>query len=263
MFTVIRASWTLFLGLGFIMLGNGLQGSLLGVRASLEGFSTANTGLIMTGYYVGFLAGSLFIARAIGNVGHIRVFAALASLASTSVLVHTVFINLPVWIAMRLVTGFAYAGLYIVAESWINDQATNKTRGQLLSIYMLVSMGGMAGGQTLLSLDGPEKPTLFILTSVLVSLALVPISLAVVSAPRFETPARAGIRELYRSSPLGIVGMMNAGIVAGGLFGMGAVYATDIAKSAYSWPSRCSVAWCCSGRLAGRPIVSTAARLLS
>ena len=210
------------------MLGNGLQGTLLGVRASLEGFSTNLTGLIMTGYFIGFLAGSFLIPRAIANVGHIRVFAALASLASIAILVHSVFINTPTWIAMRLLTGFSYAGLYIVVESWINDRATNETRGQLLSIYMLITLGSMAAGQFLLNLSAPDSFELFILISALVSLALVPISLTVVTAPRFETPTRLSIRELYEGSPLGVVGIFASGITAGTLFGMGAVYATAI-----------------------------------
>ena len=129
MIPVVLSSWALFLGIAFIMLGNGLQGSLLGVRAELEGFPTAVTGLVMTGYYAGFLVGSTVVPRLVTRVGHIRVFAALASLASAAVLVHSIFVDPVSWTLMRLVSGFCYAGLYVVAESWLNDRATNETRG--------------------------------------------------------------------------------------------------------------------------------------
>ncbi|MEE8501062.1 MAG: MFS transporter, partial [Kiloniellales bacterium] len=128
---VVVSSWALFLGIAFIMLGNGLQGSLLGVRATIEGFPTATIGLVMSAYFAGFLAGSTMVPKLVRRVGHIRVFAALASLASVAVLCHAVFVNPVGWGAIRLVTGFSYAGLYIVAESWLNDRATNETRGQL------------------------------------------------------------------------------------------------------------------------------------
>jgi MFS family permease len=228
MLTAVRATWTLFIGIALIMLGNGLQGTLLGVRASLEGFSTTTTGLVMTGYYLGFLVGSILMPRLVNNVGHIRVFAALASLASSSVLVHTVFVDPWIWMAMRLITGFSYAGLYVVAESWLNERASNEIRGQLLSLYMLVSMGCMMLGQLLLNLAPPQQPELFILTSVLVSLALVPISLTVVQAPALTRAPPIGLRELYRGSPLGVIGGFGTGIANGTLLGMGAVFAAGI-----------------------------------
>lgn len=225
MLSAIAAVWALLLGIGFMMLGNGLQGTLLGVRATLEGFPTAVTGLVMTGYYVGFLAGSWLAPKILERVGHIRVFAALASIASSSILVHAILIDPWTWGAMRLATGFAYAGLYVVAESWLNDRATNETRGQILSIYMIVTLGGMALGQLLLNVGDPGDFQLFILISVLISVALVPIALTATRAPDFEAPTPVGLMELYRISPLGIFGSFGMGIAAGTLFGMGAVYA--------------------------------------
>ena len=173
--TAIRSAWALFLGIGLIMLGNGLQGSLLTLRASLEGFSTPTVGIVMTGYYVGLLAGSLIAPKVVLNVGHVRVFAALASLASTSVLIHVLFVDPVIWFLMRAVTGFSFAGLYVVAESWLNDRATNETRGQLLSCYMIVMFVGLALGQLLLNTASPRGFELFILASILVSFALIPI----------------------------------------------------------------------------------------
>ncbi len=231
MLPAIRSSWALLFGIALIMLGNGLQGSLLGLRAALEGFNTLTTGLIMTGYYVGFLVGSQVMPAYVQKVGHVRVFAALASLASASVLLHTVLIDPWVWCLLRILTGIAYAGLYIVAESWLNDQSTNKTRGQILSVYMVISLGGLGLGQLLLNLTDPAGSGLFILVSVLISLALIPILLTTGSVPNFSDSYKISIKQLYRATPLGVVGCMSIGMVQGSIFGMGAVYANNIGMS--------------------------------
>lgn len=215
----------LFFGIALMMAGNGLQGSLLGLRASLEGFDTNVLGFVMSGYFVGFLAGSLFAPRVVARVGHIRVFAALASLASISILVHSVFIDPWVWGAMRIVTGFCYAGLYIVSESWLNDMSDNANRGRLLSIYMVVQMGAVAGGQYLLGVSDPSGANLFMLIAVLVSLAVLPLCLSASRTPDFSTPETMSFRELFRLSPLGSAGMVMSGVANGALFGFGAVYA--------------------------------------
>jgi MFS family permease len=228
---VISNSWALFLGLALIMLGNGLQGSLLGLRASMEGFGVTATGLVMSGYFVGLLAGSTIVPGMVARVGHIRSFGAMASLASTSILVHVIVIDPWMWWAMRFVTGFAYAGLYIVAESWLNDASENETRGQLLSFYMLISLGGLAGGQFMLNIASPSSYELFVLISVLVSFAVIPILLSVSKAPEFETSESVNLFQLYQVSPLGVFGMLINGLTMGAIFGMGAVYATNIGLS--------------------------------
>ena len=228
MLAAISSAWALLLGIAFIMLGNGLQNTLLGVRATLEGFGTTTTGLVMTAYFVGFLAGSVIVPRLLANVGHIRVFAALASLASGAALVHTVFVTPLSWGLIRVVTGFCFAGLYVVGESWINDAATNRTRGQLLSVYMIMVMGGVGSGQLLMNLSDPLGFELFVLVSILISLALVPITLSVGRAPPFDAPESIGIRALFRASPLGVAGAFLIGIAHSALYAMGPVYGTEI-----------------------------------
>ena len=228
MFSVIAGAWALLFGIALIMLGNGLQSTLLGVRATLEGFGTATTGLVMTGYFLGFLAGSVVVPRLVGNVGHIRVFAAVASLASAATLLHTVFVTPASWFLIRVVTGFCFAGLFVVAESWINDAATNRTRGQLLSVYMIMVFGGVGSGQLLLNLADPRGFELFVVVSVLVSVALIPITLSVGRAPAFEAPESTGMRTLFRASPLGVAGAFLIGIAHSALFAMGPVFAIEI-----------------------------------
>ena len=225
MLAAIASAWALLFGIALLMLGNGLQVSLLGIRATQENFTEIETGLVMSAYYLGFLGGSLLAPKVVRNVGHVRVFAALASLASTAVLIHAIFIEPATWAAMRLITGFCYAGLYVVAESWLNDRATNETRGKLLSVYMVVVLSGMAGGQLLLNLAAPSGFELFVLASVLVSIALIPISLTAGAAPAFAAARPVGLVELYRLSPRGVVGAAGTGLAHGILFGMGAVFA--------------------------------------
>ena len=224
MIAAISSSWALFLGMTLLMTANGLQGTLLGVRASIEAFPTTVTGLLMSAYYFGFLAGSMLTPKMVVRVGHIRVFAALASLASTAILIHAVIVNPISWASMRLVSGLCYAGLYVVAESWLNEKATNENRGQLLSIYMVLSMGGMAAGQVLLNVADPSRSDLFILVSIMVSLALVPLLLSVNRGPVMDEPTPISIKEVYRASPTGVVAALMNGVLMGGVFGMGAVY---------------------------------------
>jgi MFS family permease len=225
---MVKTTGALLLSMGLLMLGNGLQGSLISLRASLEGFSTQVTGLLMTGYFIGFLAGSTLTPRIVAQVGHIRVFAALASLASSMVLIHSVFIDPWLWFGMRLVSGFCVAGLFIVAESWLNDSASNATRGQLLSLYMVITTGAMACSQLLLNLADPGGFELFVLISVLVSLALLPILLSATPAPSFAAPEHMSLLQLYRSSPLGIIGCMGTGMSIGAMLGMGVIYAQQM-----------------------------------
>lgn len=223
--------WALLLGMLMLMLGNGLQGTLIGVRATGEGFSTNVTGLVMSGYFIGFLAGSKYVPALMGRVGHLRVFAALAALASVAILTQSLIVQPWVWLAMRLVTGFTFAGVYIVAESWLNDRVTNEHRGGLLSIYMIISYLGLTGGQLLLNLADPMLGDLFIVVAILISLASVPILLVATTAPSIRPWQSLGPWGLFRLCHLGAVGAAFSGIAAGALLGMGPVFAAAIGLS--------------------------------
>ncbi len=226
MIAAVGSAWALFFGLALIMVGNGLQGALLGVRAELEGFDSTTTGVIMSGYFAGFLFGSRVVPLLVAKVGHVRTFAALASLTSITILIHPTFVDPWVWTAMRFLTGLGYAGLYIVCESWLNDRATNDTRGQLLAAYMITMLGGAAVGSLLLGVAEPWSFRPFILISVLMSFAVIPILLSAAPAPAVDQPEAMSLMKLYRASPLGVVGTFMVGITQGLFFGMGAVYAT-------------------------------------
>ncbi|MEM6665287.1 MAG: MFS transporter [Pseudomonadota bacterium] len=224
----VRSIWALFVGIALLMLGNGLQGSLLAVRANIEGFPTNLIGFVMSTYYLGFLISSIVTPRFISGVGHIRVFAAFASLASTTILLHSLFPTPVSWMALRFVTGIAVAGLYVVCESWLNQVTTNEERGKVFSIYMMVVSAFMGLGQFILPLADPSGHVLFIVVSILVSLALVPISLSRAPAPTVLALERMSIGTLYAYSPLGVVGCFLIGIAQGAFISMSPLYATEI-----------------------------------
>jgi MFS family permease len=225
MWNELRASWALLIGIGFMMLGNGLQGTLLGLRATMEGFPTFVTGIMMSGYFIGIFVGSVIAPKLVQRVGHIRVFAALASLASISILMHGLYVSPITWTSMRLITGISYAGLFVVAESWLNDRASNETRGQVLSVYMVVTTIGLGGGQFLLNLADPMGVDLFIMVSIIVSFGLVPILLTARPAPSFASTGKMSLLALYRASPLAVISNGLTGVAHGTIFGLGAVYA--------------------------------------
>ena len=157
----------------------------------IEGFDTTVSGLIGTGYFLGYLIGAIIVPVFIQRVGHIRIFGALASLASISILVHAVVVDPWVWFFMRLVTGLAYAGLYVVCESWVNAASTNENRGKMMSVYMLVMMGAVTISILGVNLGDPESFELFTLVSVLISLSVIPILISVTPAPSFEQTENA------------------------------------------------------------------------
>jgi MFS family permease len=190
------------------------------------------TGFVMSGYFVGFLFGSTLTPKMMWQVGHVRVYAGLASLASTATLAHLIVINPIAWGLFRIVTGFCLAGLYIVAESWLNGASTNANRGKLLSVYMLTFSLAMAGSQGLLRFDDPNGFKLFILASVLVSLAVVPISLTPTRAPAFEEPTGVPIKDLFKAAPLGMTAAVVTGVSNGALLSGGPVYGLEAGMTA-------------------------------
>jgi len=231
MITVFRNSWALFLGIGLLMIGNSLQGTLLGVRGKMEAFDPTTMGYVMSAYFIGFLGGSWMAPDLIRRVGYVRVFAALGSLISAAFIIYAVFVTPLAWAFMRLVVGFGFSGVYVVAESWLNNAATNENRGQTLSAYMMVQLSGIVIGQAVLSLADPGGYDLFILMSVVVSISFAPILLSASPAPVSDNTERMTLRELFEASPLGCTGSFLLGGVFSSMFGMSAVYGGEIGLS--------------------------------
>jgi len=231
MLFVLRNSWALLLGIMLLMLGNGMQGTLLGIRGSIEQFTTLQMSIVMSCYFVGFLFGSRMAPEMIRRVGHVRVFAALGSMISAVLVMYAVAPNWIAWALMRVLIGFSFSGVYITAESWLNNASTNETRGQSLSLYLIVQMIGIISAQVLLNLGDPSGYILFVIPSILVSLAFTPILLSVSQAPAFETTKPLSFRRLFKASPLGCVGMFLLGGVFSAQFGMASVWGTQAGLS--------------------------------
>ncbi|PIE08857.1 MAG: MFS transporter [Rhodobacterales bacterium] len=224
MLDALRHSWALLFGVLLLMLGNGIQGTLLGLRGELEGFSTFEMSVVMSGYFAGFLGGSRMTPGLIRRVGHVRVFAALASFVSAVLILYPLVVDPIAWTLFRVAIGFAFSGVYVTAESWLNHAATNETRGQTLSLYLVVQMLGIIAAQALVVTADAGGYVLFILPSVLVSLAVAPILLSITPTPAFGTTRRMTLGRLYGISPLGFVGMLVMGLLFSAQFGMAAVY---------------------------------------
>ena len=224
MILVLRQSWPLLLGVMLLMLGNGVQGSLLGIRGASEGFSTFHLSIVMSAYFLGFLAGANLAAPMIRRVGHVRVFSAMGSVISAVLILYPMLVEWQAWALMRVLIGFCFSVVYITAESWLNNTATNETRGQTLSAYMIVQMLGIIAAQGLLGFGDPSGYGLFIIPSILVSLSFLPLLLATVPAPTFDRTNPMSFAALFAISPLGCAGMLLTGGVFSAMFGMAAVY---------------------------------------
>lgn len=220
--------WPLLFGIGILSMSNGLQGTLLGLRANSEGFPTEMIGVIMAVYFCGYLIGCRIVPNLIISVGHIRVFAALASIASTSVLLHGVFVDPWLWIPIRLLTGFCFCGLFMISESWLNQIATRKQRGTIFSTYVAIVNGGMFAGQFMINLAPLSSTYLFILVSILISLALAPITLTNKPMPQYKKPETLSFLNMLRKYPLPMVGVFISGICSSTFLGLGPVYANMV-----------------------------------
>jgi MFS family permease len=231
MLKVLATTWPLLLGVMLLMVGNGMQGSLLGIRGAIEGFSTFQISIVMSCYFVGFLFGSRVTPRMIRRVGHVRVFAALGSLISAILVCYPVLPDWLAWALMRVLMGFCFSGIYVTAEGWLNSSATNETRGQTLSAYMIVQMIGIIASQALLNVAEPSSFALFVIPSVLVSLAFLPLLLAASHTPVFEDTKPMSFLTLFTISPLGVMGMLLTGGIFSAMFGMASVWGTQAGLS--------------------------------
>src|SRR5580704_8310759 len=216
----------LLFGFGLMQMGNTLQGTLLTVRGTIDGFSPAQIGAVGAGFWVGIVIGSLRCGKLIQSVGHIRAFVALGAVASTAPLLHLLLIDPIAWVAARALTGFCFAGLFIVVESWLNGVATDETRGQILSVYAMTGL--MAGilGQLLLPVTDSNGFKPFCVVAIIIALALVPIALTRAEAPSHTSASvRISLTGLYRQSPLGLVAAFLCGVTTSAFFTLGPIFA--------------------------------------
>ncbi|MGD1878526.1 MAG: MFS transporter [Kiloniellaceae bacterium] len=221
------------MSVALLLMGNGLQGTLLPVRANLEAFSATEIGILGASYFFGFAAGCLYGPRLIRRAGHIRAFTALVAIASCVVLVHALFLSPYLWWVLRAMTGFCFAVIYMIIESWLNEKSTNETRGFVFSLYTIINLTVITIGQLMLGLDRPEGFPLFLLASILVSLAAVPVALTRAEAPAPVQSVKIRVGHLYKLSPVGVIGCFAVGLANGSFWALAPVFAQ--AKGANTW----------------------------
>ncbi|TRZ81131.1 MAG: MFS transporter [Actinobacteria bacterium] len=225
--SILLATWGLFTGLTFLLISAGTFSTLIGVRAELENLPTVISGGLTTAYYAGFLLGSWYSLRAMARVGHIRVYAALASLLSASTLVTGLFDSPLTWIIMRSSTGFCFAGLYVVAESWLNGLATNHFRGRLLAIYNVVTIGAYGAGQLIVFNFDARNLNGYAFAAIIASLAVIPVAISEqATTPEVENHVHISLRELAKIVPTGFGAILLVGLAHGGILGMAVIHAT-------------------------------------
>lgn len=232
MLHVLSGVWALLLGIVLIMLGNGMHFTLIGLRGGIEGFSSAELAVVTSGYFAGFLSGARLSPVMIRRVGHVRVFAALGSFMSAGLVAFPLLTEPWAWTLLRILVGFCMSGIYVTAESWLNDASTNETRGKVLAAYMIAQTLGIIGAQGLLTFGDPATSALFIGASILVSVSFAPILLSVTPLPAAQTARPMSLRRLFSNSPLGTIGIFLLGGVYATQSGMGAVFGSQIGLSA-------------------------------
>jgi MFS family permease len=225
----ISPFFALLASIWLINIGGGLQGTLLGLRAEMESFELTSTGFILSAYFLGYIVSFFVIPSFINSVGHIRSFAAFASLSSAATLLHAVFVDPYVWFCLRLLTGLCFGGLILVGESWLNASTGNDNRGTVFSVYMLIVLSASAISQTLINLTSVSGYDLFVLVSVALSVALLPLTLGKkIVAPEIQESSTMAFGKLAKRFPLGMLGVAVSGLVSGALWTMMAVYALRI-----------------------------------
>ncbi|WDI32210.1 MFS transporter [Hyphococcus flavus] len=231
MTNTIRTLSALLLAAFILIAGNNLQGTLLAIRGDLEGFSLTLVGLLMSAYFVGFIAGCRYAPGMVKRVGHIRSFTALASLASASALAHLLAIDATIWIVLRVISGFCLAGLHMILESWLNENATNETRGRILSVYRITDLSAATAGQMLLAASDPAGFVLFALVSILMSIALVPVALTTSTAPQPISDDTLNLKRIFHISPLAGAGCFAVGAANGAFWAIAAVFVQRLGYS--------------------------------
>lgn len=227
----LQAISALLFGIAVVLLGSGLLGTLVGVRADQEQFSPVLIGLIQSAFFLGYVLGTFLCPPLIRRVGHIRVFATMAALGSAAAMSFALWVHPLWWAIFRMISGISIVGLYMVVESWLNEQSSHHSRGRVFATYMSITLVALGLSQFLLLIEDNNGFIRFALATVLFSLALIPVALTQMVEPKPVPAPRSKLKELYTVSPLGVVGALVAGLASGAFWGMGAVFAQNIGLS--------------------------------
>ena len=229
----VASVWAVIVTIAFVQLANGLQTSLLGVRAGIEAFPAWAIGLIMACYYLGYSVAPLTSRRIIGRIGHVLTMTVGAILAALVIVMHAYLVTPVGWAILRAISGFSLSSLYVGAESWIHDRVENANRGRVFSIYIIAQMIGMTGSQLLLSAGNPASVFPFVLAGSLFAISCFPVLYARSSAPDHAPPEPFGLGKLFSVAPLGVLATVLAGVSWSIVFTFGPVYAQRHGFSLY------------------------------
>ncbi len=225
MFSTLRLVSSLLLGVALLMVGVGALSTILAFRMGESGMPSSVVGVVTSLYFIGLVLGTGFCHRLISNVGHIRAFASLGSLMSAATLAHALTADPWVWGALRFVVGFSTVGMFMCTESWLNEKSSNEVRGQVFSLYQVVLYLGQGAGQFMINVPDQSGLVLFILVSVLMSLAILPVAMTRVIAPELPKPQRFQLGRLWGTSPTGMTASLASGAMIGAFYGLGALFA--------------------------------------
>ncbi len=222
---------SLLISVAILLLGSGLLGTLLSLRAGMEGYTETTIGLIASMYFLGFIVGTFVCPRLIQRSGHIRSFAVMASIASCTILIYGLWLDPLVWMATRFVTGICLVSVYMIIESWLNAQAHNENRGRVFAAYMLINLLFLALGQFLILAGDINTMELFGISAILFSLSLVPVAMTRLPEPAPVHEIKPDLRELYRLVPSGFMGSLTSGVVGSAFWGLGPLFALQAGLS--------------------------------
>ncbi len=225
MLSTLRLVSSLLLGVAFLMVGAGGLSTIIAFRMGVAGYPSTVVGIVTSMYFVGLVLGTGYCHKLISDVGHIRAFAGLGSLMSAATLAHALTPDPWVWGALRLVVGFTTVGMYMCTESWLNEKSSNEIRGQVFSLYQVVLYLAQGAGQFLINIPDQLGSVLFLLTSILMSLAILPVAMTRVSAPDLPKPVRFRLGRLWGISPTGMTSSFASGAIMGAFYGLGALFA--------------------------------------
>lgn len=231
MLSKIFSIYSLLLAIAILLLGSGLLGTTLGIRAGMEAFPETVTGFIMSAFFIGYVIGSYLCPRLIHQVGHIRAFSVLAAFGTASVLAHGLIVDAMVWWLLRVVTGICMVGLYLIIESWLNTLLDHTNRGKIFAVYVAVTLFSLGTGQFLILIYGAAELATFVLCAIFFALALVPIAVTRLTQPPQVVVPKLIIRRLISISPVGVAGSLATGLGNGAFWGLGALYAHDLGFS--------------------------------
>jgi MFS family permease len=231
----------LLLGSLFLLIAGGINGLILPLRGSNEGFSAFSLGLLGTGWAAGYVLGCLYTPLLVSRVGHIRVFGTLAATAAIAILLSAMFPNPWAWIPLRAVSGFCFAGAAMIVESWLNEEVDSSIRGRVFGTYTMINLVGTTGGQLVLIGADVSTAWFFMLAAIFYCLALIPTTISSNRAPSPLFEVKLNIQQLWRNSPVAVFAVLMIGISNGSFGALAPVYANKIGLDLTTIVLFCSV----------------------